>query len=108
MTVGDRLQAADVGVGALSLRVTSISAYLTWNAAMVCHFLNFIPGQLANDASLAQSRRWQQHLQVLPVYHPQALPPINNRRAALLLRSTWAFTGCLAAFVRRTAAGLVS
>jgi hypothetical protein len=33
MTVGDRLQAADVGVGVLSLLVTSISAYLTWNVA---------------------------------------------------------------------------
>jgi hypothetical protein len=44
MTVGDRLQAADVGVGALSLLITSISAYLTWNAANGMPLLELHPG----------------------------------------------------------------
>jgi hypothetical protein len=33
MNTGDRLQAVEVFVGALSLLATSISAYLTWHAA---------------------------------------------------------------------------
>jgi hypothetical protein len=35
MDVGDSLQAAEVVVGALSLLIASVSAYLTWQTAMV-------------------------------------------------------------------------
>jgi hypothetical protein len=74
---------------------------------MVCHFLNPIRRGLANGASLAQLRYWHQHMQALPVYHQQALPPIVNRGAALR-RATLALTGHLAAFAKRMTAGLVS
>lgn len=54
-------------------------------------------------ALLAQLRHWEQRMQALPMYHPEALRPINNRRA-----TAQAFTNHFAAFVKRITARLVS
>jgi hypothetical protein len=105
MDLGDGLQTAEVVVGAANLLVAALGTYLTWRIA---NGKPLPPPQgplyswrLANDAALAQFRHWEQ--QVLPMYQPRAMRPINNRRATISK-----VTGSLADFAKRITSGLVS
>jgi hypothetical protein len=91
MDLGEKLQVAEVLIGTLSLFVSSLSACLTWHAVK------------GNDVTLAQARRWDQHMQVLPRYHPRALRATNARHATVP-----ALTRCLIAFATRMTAGFMS
>lgn len=108
MDLGQKLQAAEVAIGAVGLLITSIGTYIAWHAVKGmpnCNTLT-ISFFISNERSV-QLRERERHMHALPMHNQPAHPPAANRRRATIPASK---VRCLFAFAKHVIiiAGFVS
>jgi hypothetical protein len=109
MNLGEKLQAAEVAIGAIGLLITSIGTCIAWHTVKgipTCNVLPIMHQQLTNHY-IVQLRQWEQHLHALPMHNQQAQQPAVDHRRATIPASK---VRCLFAFAKHiiVAAGFMS